>query len=52
MAVGAGQTVVVVTVYQRWDGVRLTPKANSLWATVGADQSYLRVDTLQVPGPW
>jgi hypothetical protein len=46
-----GRYDLVVTVYQWWDGVRLTPEANSLWATVGADQSYLRVDTLQVPGP-
>jgi hypothetical protein len=47
-----GNYDLAVTVYWWQDGVRLMPEANSLWASVGADHTYLQLATLQVPSPW
>lgn len=43
-----GDYLLVVTVYQWWDGVRLVPATNSLWATFNAAADYLLLYTIRV----
>jgi hypothetical protein len=47
-----GDYALVVTVYQWWDGVRLKPTEKAPWTLAGQDNTYLKVDTLRVPGPF
>jgi hypothetical protein len=47
-----GTYTLVLAVYQWWDGVRLDPEPNPLWALTGADHTYLQLATVQVPGPF
>jgi hypothetical protein len=43
-----GRYVLVVTVYQWWDGERLLPEENSLWASTGEGDSYLELEELTI----